>query len=101
MSATDAAAWVLRLASASCGLQSGGGWRLLTPSELMALASDLTAGNPFVGVEDGRYWTSFSECFGVYGAVDMLTGDYADGLPVLRVACSVDQRIGSEPSTSV
>jgi len=77
----DAQTWACELAAGACGLQDGstaGAWGLPSQIQLIQLSADLAVADPFVGVLSTPYWSSFSTCINIYGAVDMLTGAYFD-----------------------
>jgi hypothetical protein len=77
----EAATWSSALADGTCGLGDGSGagdWRLPSPSELMTLAADLAAGGPFIGIQSTPYWSDFTTCINVFGAVDVQSGAYFD-----------------------
>jgi Protein of unknown function (DUF1566) len=75
----DAMAWSQALASGACGLSDGshaGDWRLPDKVDLLRLQVDLASGNPFINIQPGPYWSSWTYWTDKADAVDMFTGEY-------------------------
>jgi hypothetical protein len=78
---TQAMALSAELAAGACGLRDGstpGDWRLPSEAELLHLQAAGGAGAPFVNVQVGAYWSSFSYLVEKAGAVDMFSGQCFD-----------------------
>jgi len=81
LSFPEATAWAAGLADGACGLTDGsaaGGWWLPAKEQILRLQLELAGANPFVDVQAGTYWTSYTYWWDRADAIDLYTGALAE-----------------------